>query len=167
MRLLERIADGLERLLRHLLVVLMVLLVGSVSWQVVSRYVFSSPSSWTEEVARFLLIWVSLLGAAYATRHKAHLGLDLLAQKLTGRGEAALQLFTAWVIVIFALCVLVIGGGKLVALTWALKQTSAVLGIPVAVVYSVIPLTGVLIMLFALSPVQRSSDSARMSGGDA
>ncbi|KAA9134117.1 TRAP transporter small permease [Marinihelvus fidelis] len=166
MKLLTPLADGLEAVLKHVLVALMVALVGAVSWQVISRYVFSAPSSWTEEVARFLLIWVSLLGAAYSTRHRAHLGLDLLAQKVTGKAEAWLHGFTAFVIVLFALGVLVVGGGKLVALTWELKQTSAVLGIPVAIVYSVIPLTGALITLFALSPASGATTTDPVLGGE-
>jgi TRAP-type C4-dicarboxylate transport system permease small subunit len=47
--------------------------------------------------------------------------------------------------------VLVIGGGNLVMLTWELKQYSAVLGLPIAFVYSVIPITGVLICFYALA----------------
>ncbi len=152
MKPVNALANVLEAILRNVLVVLMVGLVVAVGWQVISRYVFSAPSSWTEEVARFLLIWVTLLGAAYASRHHVHLGLDLLVQKVSGRAEVWLRWFTIAVIIIFALCVLVIGGSKLVALTWELKQHSAVLGIPVAFVYSVIPVTGVLICLFALAP---------------
>ncbi|MBT6210196.1 MAG: TRAP transporter small permease subunit, partial [Woeseia sp.] len=55
---MHRIARVLDAVLNSVLITLMVALVAAVSWQVISRYVFASPSSWTEEVARFLMIWV-------------------------------------------------------------------------------------------------------------
>ncbi len=141
----------LDNILKNTLIFLMVALVVSVSWQVVSRYVFASPSSWTEEVARFLLIWIGVLGAAYAFRTGAHLGLDLLPKKLSGNAAHQLKLFTLLVVAGFSVAVLIIGGGSLVALTWELKQYSAVLGLPIAFIYSVIPTTGVLICFYAIA----------------
>jgi len=140
----------IDRGLQWALVALMSAMVLSVTWQVVSRYVLTSPTSWTEEVARFLLIWIGMLGAAYAFRNRMHIGLDLLPKKLTGQAARRLRWLTQAVILLFAVAVLVIGGGKLVYLTWDLRQYSAVLGLPMAVVYSVIPVTGVLIVLFEL-----------------
>ena len=143
----------LDTVLRNVLVILMVALVAAVSWQVISRYGFSSPSSWTEEVARFLLIWIGVLGAAWAFRTGVHLGLDVLPKKLTGKPAFVLKLFTLLMVVGFSVTVLIIGGGSLVALTWELKQYSAVLGLPIAFVYSVIPTTGVLICFYAITAV--------------
>jgi len=140
----------LDRALKIALMLLMVLLVLSVTWQVVSRYLFAAPSSWTEEVARFVLIWIGTLGAAYAFRTNMHIGLDLLPKKLTGNAARNLRWLTLAVVILFASTVLVIGGGSLVNLTWDLKQYSAVLGLPIAFVYSVIPLTGLLICIYAL-----------------
>jgi TRAP-type C4-dicarboxylate transport system permease small subunit len=148
---MHRVVRILDALLKNVLIVLMVALVASVSWQVISRYVFSSPSSWTEEVARFLMIWVGLLGAAYAFRTGVHLGLDLLPNKLSGRSAEILKLFTLGAVILFSVSVLVIGGSKLVVLTWDLKQYSAVLGLPIAFVYSVIPAAGALICVYAIA----------------
>lgn len=141
----------LDKILKLMLVLLMALLVLSVTWQVLSRYMLSAPSSWTEEVARFLLIWLGMLGASYAYRIKVHLGLDLLPDKLTGRSAQLLRYFTLLMIVIFAIAVLIVGGLNLVILTWELKQVSAVLGLPIAYVYSVIPLSGLLICIYSVT----------------
>ena len=81
---MQKIINILDTILKNVLVLLMVALVTAVSWQVISRYGFSTPSSWTEEVARFLLIWIGVLGAAWAFRTGVHLGLDVLPKKLTG-----------------------------------------------------------------------------------
>jgi hypothetical protein len=54
----------------------------NVLWQVFTRFVIRHPSSYTEELARYLLVWVGLLGAAYASGHKLHLAIDLFSQKM-------------------------------------------------------------------------------------
>ena len=141
----------LDRALRAVLMLLLTAMVLAVTWQVVSRYVLASPSSWTEEVARYLLIWIGLLGAAHAFRNRMHIGLDLLPRTLTGIAARRLHWLTLGCIILFAVTVLVFGGGKLVLLTWELRQTSAALGLPIAVVYSVIPLTGCIIVLYSVA----------------
>jgi TRAP-type C4-dicarboxylate transport system permease small subunit len=165
---MKKIVHVLDVVLKNALIVLMVAMVASVSWQVISRYVFSSPSSWTEEVARFLMIWIGLLGAAYAFRTGVHLGLDILPQKLTGRSAEILKQFTVFVVVLFSVTVLVVGGGSLVSLTWELRQHSAVLGLPIAIVYSVIPTAGVLICIYAIAvstgAITSESETAKDSG---
>ena len=148
---MQKIISTLDVILIRTLIFLMVALVAAVSWQVVSRYGFSSPSSWTEEVARFLLIWIGVLGAAYAFRTGVHLGLDVLPKKLSGNSAQALKLFTLLAVVFFSVAVLIIGGGGLVVLTWELRQYSAVLGLPIAFVYSVIPTAGALICFYAIA----------------
>lgn len=141
----------LDAFLTRFLIFLMLCLVGSVLWQVISRYIFAAPSSWTEEIARFLLIWISLMGAVYAFRTGMHLGLDVLPKKLEGRQGATLKFFTLALLMLFSATVLVIGGVSLVSLTWELKQYSAVLGMPMAYVYSVIPVSGLMICIYALA----------------
>ena len=148
---MHKVVRIVDALLKNVLIALMVALVASVSWQVISRYVFSSPSSWTEELARFLMIWVGLLGAAYAFRTGVHLGLDLLPNKLEGRSAEILKLFTLGAVILFSVAVLVVGGSKLVGLTWELRQYSAVMGLPMAFVYSVIPVAGALICIYAVA----------------
>lgn len=147
---MESLAKLVDKALRTLLVVLVIALVASVAWQVLSRYLLSDPSPWTEELARFLLIWIGMLGASYAFSQRAHLGLELLPSKLEGTSAAALRYFTLAVITLFAVAVLIAGGSNLVSLTWELRQYSPVLGMPIAWVYSVIPLTGVLIVFYCL-----------------
>ena len=141
----------LDSIIRFLVAACMALMVVVVSWQVLSRYALGDPSPWTEEVARMLLIWVGLLGGVYAYREKAHLGLDLLRQKVGAEGRHRLDIITDISCGLFALAVLVVGGGALVQLTWELKQTTAVLGIPMAWVYTVLPLSGVLIVLYSIA----------------
>lgn len=140
----------LDIFLKFLMASCLALMVGVVTWQVFSRYVMGDPAAWTEEVARMLLIWVGLLGGVYAYRLKAHLGLDLLRMKVGPVGQYRLEVITDICCGVFALAVLVIGGGTLVQLTWELNQTTAALGIPMAWVYIVLPLSGVLIVYYSI-----------------
>lgn len=136
--------------LRGVLVVLMAGLALNVIWQVASRYLLGNPSSFTEELARFLLLWIGLLGGCYAYRTNSHLGLDLVTKSLEQRSRRFVRNVVLAISTLFALVVLAYGGGRLVWLTLELKQTSAALGVPMGYVYSALPLSGVLIAFYSL-----------------
>lgn len=139
----------LDHILAWILVLLMGVLVVDVVWQVTTRYLLGSASSFTEEVARFLLIWIGLLGAAYAYRKNLHLAFDYFTLKVTGKKKKLLGIFIHSLVALFCLLVLVIGGSSLVLLTWELNQVSAALQVRLAYVYSVLPLSGFLMMVYA------------------
>lgn len=147
---MNKLLTLLDRCLFWLLALLMTSIVLDVCWQVITRFVLASPSAYTEELARFLLIWIGILGAAFAFRHKAHLGLDLVTSQLTGRPAQLAQIAGLTVSLVFALVVMVYGGFSLMSLTLSLKQTSAALGLPMGYVYSVLPLSGALIAFYCL-----------------
>ncbi|WP_045861575.1 TRAP transporter small permease [Teredinibacter purpureus] len=140
----------IETLLGYFLGCLMFAMVVDVSWQVITRFIVSQPSSYTEEIARYLLVWIGILGAAYAFRRHAHLGLDIVTRSLKGRKAMIAQKAADFMCLVFALSVMVIGGFNLVSLTLELNQLSAALQVRVGYIYSVIPISGVLISLFAL-----------------
>lgn len=147
---MNRIIRLVDRMLNGTLVLLMAALVVNVLWQVGSRYLLNSPSSFTEELARFLLLWLGLLGGCYAYRQRSHLGLDLLTHNLKGTTRNVSRGFVLLMVVLFAALVLAYGGGRLVWLTLELRQTSAALGIPMGYVYSVLPLSGGLMIFYSL-----------------
>ena len=90
---LEKFKQPIDRLLAGFTVAVMAMLVVCVVWQVFSRYVLAQPSTMTDEIARFSMIWVGLLGAAYATGKRRHLSIDLFVSDLTGGRRLANQLF--------------------------------------------------------------------------
>jgi len=147
---MQTVLNKIDQLLAGFLALLMTAIVIDVSWQVITRFLLSTPSSYTEELARFLLVWIGLLGASYAYRTRAHLGLDLLTNQLPPKSKALVELIAVFCSATFAVLVMVYGGSQLVLLTFELKQTSASLGIPIGFVYMVIPLSGLLITLYAL-----------------
>ena len=132
------------------LVVLMSLLVLDVLWQVASRYILRSPSSFTDELARYLLIWVALIGAAYVTGKNMHLAIDILPGKLEGAKAVLLHRFIYLLILVFALLVMVVGGIRLVYISFALGQLAATLQVSLAYVYISLPVSGLLICFYCI-----------------
>lgn len=141
----------LDKILGSLLVFLMAVMVTAVSWQVFSRYILQASSSFTEEIARYLLIWIGILGAAYIAGQQQHLSIDILAPKLSEKNRIKLRMGINLLIILFCLLVLVIGGSNLVYLNYLLGQTSAALNIPLGAVYTVIPISGVLVIIYKIN----------------
>ena len=125
-------------------------LVACVVWQVASRYVTSTPSTVTDELARFIFMWVGLLGAAQASATKQHLAIDLLAMRLKGVAKRTLNVVIELCIIVFAALVMVYGGSLLTAKTFANAQVTPALQVPMGYVYLVVPLAGALLVFFAL-----------------
>ena len=142
--------NKIDRTLEHLLIGLFSIMLLSVLWQVFSRFLLGSPSTITDELSSFGLIWVGLLGAAYATGKKLHLAIDLLPSKLVSENSIWFDGFVYISVALFSLSVLVIGGGRLCYITFLLKQKSAALEIPLGAVYLVLPISGILILYYCL-----------------
>jgi TRAP-type C4-dicarboxylate transport system permease small subunit len=145
------IRKAVDKFLEILLVITMSILVLDVLWQVASRYLFRSPSPFTDELAGFLLIWVGLLGAAWGTGTKLHLAIDLLPRKLDPSKRKYLDMVINILVAIFALTVFIIGGVWLVYTRFYLGQISAALQIPLGYVYLVLPITGIFVLYYSIS----------------
>ncbi|MGH9339652.1 MAG: TRAP transporter small permease [Acidobacteriota bacterium] len=146
---MERIRQQVDRMLERIIIGLMGLSVLNVLWQVTTRSILRDPSSYTEELARFLLIWLSLLGAAYAVSKKVHLSIDLFTARWEGKKRLYSEIFIEASIFLFALLVMIFGGLRLVSITLALQQISAALQIQLGYVYLVVPLSGLLITFYS------------------
>ncbi len=143
----------LDKILGSILVFLMTIMVIAVLWQVFSRYVMQSPSSVTEELARYLLIWIGILGAAYAAGQQEHLAINLLEEKLDKPKKKKLRILINILIIFFGFTVLIIGGSNLVYVNFLLGQSSAALEIPLYIVYLVVPLSGILIIVYKVNEI--------------
>lgn len=150
----------IDKSLEMLLITLLALLVTDVLWQVASRYLLSSPSSVTDELAGYLLIWVGLLGAAYVAGCNQHLAIDLLVRRLSPAHDRIARYFTAFVIFLFAVAVLIIGGSWLVYTRFTLHVTSASLQINLGYVYLALPLSGLLTAYYAIDNAVRPRSDA-------
>jgi TRAP-type C4-dicarboxylate transport system permease small subunit len=142
--------NKLDKVVAAALVALMSLMVLNVTWQVISRYVLMNPSAFTDELSRYMLIWLGMLGAAYVAGQDKHLAIDLLPQKLTGKPKQNLLIVINVVIIVFAVAVMVLGGLNLVYITFILDQKSATLQVPLAFVYTIIPLSGLIVTYYQI-----------------
>jgi TRAP-type C4-dicarboxylate transport system permease small subunit len=140
----------LDQTLEILIMVSMAVLVIDVSWQVFTRLVLKNPSTGTEELAVFMIIWVALLGSAVALSRGAHLGIDYLVNKLSIRKKIFTEIFVFLCIAMFSLCVMVIGGMDLVISTLNLGQISPALGVKIGYVYLAVPISGLFLMLYSI-----------------
>lgn len=145
----------IDKYLAYLLVFLMAVITLDVLWGVFTRYALGSQAGWTEELARYLLIWIGMLGAAYASGQRMHLAIDLLSPKLSPSAQARLSVFINLLIAGFALTAMVVGGLRLMYITHTLGQTSAAMRVPMALVYSAIPLAGLLVVFYKINDLIR------------
>ena len=97
------------------------------------------------------MVWLGLLGAAYVAGKNEHVAIDLIAKKASTKGQQLIDQLIRLSVLSFAFFVMVIGGGRLVYITFKLEQFSPALQIPLAAIYSVIPLSGILIVFYKLS----------------
>jgi len=146
------------RLLEIILIVAMAALVLDVLWGVFSRMFakwgwLESQSSWTEELARYLMIWVGLLGASLAFEKRAHLGVDYFVGKFDPAARKILKVSALGVVLLFAVFGLIVGGWQLVSRTLELGQMTPTLGISKAWVYLAVPLSGVFTVIFTSAQI--------------
>lgn len=150
MKTSELIFNKVNRFLELFLISIFALLVLDVLFQVFSRYVLGGSFSWTEEFARFSLIWLTILGAAYLNGKREHLSMDFLYQKFSEPNKRKASILVEVLIFLFALMVMVIGGFNLVYTTLHLEQLSGTLRIPLGYVYAIMPVSGLLIMCYSI-----------------
>lgn len=146
---MQAVSKVVERVLAWMLIGLLGFSILNVLWQVFTRFVLNNPSSYTEELARYLLIWVGLLAAAYGVGTRSHLAIDLLPLRLQGEKRRWLEVFIQACLIAFSIFVMIIGGIRLVSMTLILDQTSAAMGIKLGYVYLVLPLGGIVVLFFS------------------
>ena len=142
--------DGLTKILELFIVATMVLLVADVVWGVFTRYALGEQAKWSEELARFLLIWVTLLGGALAFGVKAHLGVDYFVDQLHPDARKATAVISHLVVLFFAVEVLLHGGARVVSEALALEQTTPALGWKMGHVYLALPISGLFVALYTV-----------------
>jgi TRAP-type C4-dicarboxylate transport system permease small subunit len=149
----RKLSTGLIKVLEIAVILVTGFLVIDVVWGVFTRYILGHQSPWTEELARMLLIWVSLLGASVGFIRKSHLGVDYFVGKLNQRWQAIGQLVVYLLITVFAAVVLVHGGYRLVYSVLLNGQPSAALKIQWGYVYLAVPISGFFIVVFSIEMI--------------
>ena len=142
---MKRIIDGYHRLLTWLMVATVAILIVPVTLQIISRYTALIPSwIWTEELSRFLFIWMVMLGAMIGIREHSHFEVDLWPE-LGPKSAAVLRIVSDLCVLVFAL-VFVWWGIQFVRFGW--DQLSELAELPMPWIFLAWPLAGITWVLF-------------------
>jgi TRAP-type C4-dicarboxylate transport system permease small subunit len=155
---MQKINDFTSWLCKGLIMLMVLLMTVVIFAQVVMRYVFLSPFAWAEEVGRYLLIWISSLGAAYAVRHGMHISVIFISNKLKGITGLLVSIVIHLMVIAFSLVCLV-QGLHLSFRQW--DQLSAALRVPMTFAYFAIPFSFALVIMYTLELIAKSIEQAR------
>ena len=145
--LIDNIYKALETVIRFLVLVLLGLMVVIVFANVVTRYYLQFSLAWSEEVTRFMLVWLVFLGSFLAYINDEHLGLDIVVKKMPPTLRKIVAVCTN-ALVIFALYAVLEGGYLMMMANFDWLSPAA--EIPQGYVYIVIPISCVLMILQTL-----------------
>lgn len=137
----------LNRVLITVCAAMLGLMVVEALWQVITRYVLNSPSVWTDEILRFQLIWLTMIGAPTAHGLNRVMAVTIFTDRIGKKAKNTNIIIVETIIVLFSIFILILGGLS-VAMN-ASTQVSATLGINMFFIYISVPISGVLFILFA------------------
>ena len=138
----------IDKIIEVMCTAIMGYMVLAVCWQVITRFVLKNPSTVTEEILRYLLVWTTMVGGAYAYGRRKHLSINMLAKKLPPRAQKLLDIFVQAVVIAFCVVVMIVGDLRLVETTF--DQISSALRLPMPYGYASILVGGVLIIFYAI-----------------
>ena len=117
-----------------------------VLYQVFTRYILQNPSSWSEELVSYLFAWMALLGASLVTSERGHMNIPALVERMPQKAKLAFSIFSECIAFLFSAVILMYGGQQITSL--AMGQTTSSLGVAIGIFYLVLPLCGILNMIF-------------------
>lgn len=147
-RKLQKILDVINEIALSLCELAMALMVLVIFMQIMSRTFIGSSFSWTEELARYLFIFLVVLGSGVALGTKSHIAVDLVYNRLGLRGRKILCIISFVLIVIMA-CILCVKGMELVSKT--MVQKSPAMQVPMGYIYAMFPTAAALMILNVIS----------------
>jgi len=141
---MNKINEIIDKVMTAFLAIAMLSLLLGGTWQIFTRWVVRDPSTFTDEFLRYALIWSAMIGSAYCFYKNEHLALDLFSSKARGVPKILLTIFIEAAIIFFVVYVFIWGGIKVASNA---TNASSVMKIPFKVLYSVFPISGVLIVI--------------------
>ena len=145
---MDKIKTVLDKVITAVCVVFFIAMVILTTYQVVTRYVFNSPSSVSEVLTRYLFVWLILLSATYVFGQRDHIYITALKNMFTGTSLKIVNIFGECVVIVFSVLILIYGGGSITSIN--MVQYDSILKIPTGVIYSIIPVSGVLIVFYSI-----------------
>lgn len=147
MEILHNLRDIIMKVLGVFIILLFILMTIVGTYQIVTRYFFNSPSTVSEELLTYTFTWMALLASAYVFGKRDHMRMGFLADKIKGTPKKWLEIAIDGLAFLFAAVVMVYGGISITKLT--MIQTTASLRVPMGYIYIIVPISGILIMIFS------------------
>lgn len=138
----------LDKILNVLAGVSFLAMVALTCWQVFTRYILQNPSSWSEELVAYLFAWMALLGASLVVGERGHMNIPVLVERMNMGARKFFAIFAELIAFLFAAVILLYGGVQITSL--AMGQMTSSLGVAIGVFYVVLPISGVLNMIYAI-----------------
>lgn len=145
MKTLKNILDKVTSIASIIVFIAMVLMV---TYQVIARYFFASPSSITEALTRYSFVWLIIISATYMFGQREHICISVIKDRLSQGAKIIVNILIECVTIIFAVLVMCYGGFVISKMN--LLQIDSILNIPTGIVYSVIPVCGVIIVFYSI-----------------
>lgn len=143
----DKAIRSLNKLTETITMSLLLAMVCLVAMQVFSRILIGSSFSWTNELARYMLVWLVFLGGGIVFQQGAHIGMEALVEKFSANIQRMIQALVSVICILFFIILIVIG---MDFSSTSMTLTSPALKIPMGIVYCVIPISGVLQILNVL-----------------
>lgn len=143
-----RVKQAVDNVASYLCILIVGLMTILVTWQVASRYLLNSPSAVSEVLARYLFIWLVLIGGAYVFGLREHMAITFMRDKMPRKLRIFLEIVGELATSIFALLVLTVGG--YIGMSRQMAQLDSALQIPIGIIYIAIPLSGVMTLFYCL-----------------
>ncbi len=144
MKALTQVRNIIDKVLSAVFALIFAFMVCIGTYQIVVRYFFNSPSTVSEELLTYSFTWMALLAAAYVFGKRDHMRMSFLADKITGAPKLVLEIAIEILIMLMVGFVMIFGGFSIMQLT--MTQATASLGIPMGVIYTIIPVSGCIIL---------------------
>ena len=145
---LHQLRKGIDKVLGTVCIVLFAIMVIVGTYQIVTRFVFNSPSTVSEELLTYTFAWMAMFATAYVFGKRDHMKMTFVVDKLSPEKRKILDIAIELLIIVFAVAVLIYGGFTIMDLT--MTQKTASLGVSMGVIYSVMPVSGILIAVYGV-----------------
>ena len=145
---MEKFRTALNKALELLAGLSMAVMVILTTYQVIVRYIFNSPSTWSEELVGYLFGWSTMLGATIVSGERGHMNIPILVDRMNPGMRKAFHILWEVVAFLFSATILVFGGFQVSKL--AMGQQTSSLGVAVGVFYWVMPVCGVIILIYSV-----------------
>ena len=145
---MEKLRKALDKLLSVLAGGSMAVMVILTRYQVITRYIFKAPSTWSEELVGYLFGWSTMVGATIVSGERGHMRIPIIIDRFSPTLRKAFHIFGEVIAFLFSATILVFGGYQVSNL--AMGQQTSSLGVAVGVFYWVMPICGVVILLYSV-----------------